>query len=144
MMFLCQLIATGNYPAVACRVVGVSIGLYNLWMDLGAIETSGERREFYENIKKAEAVAEVYAVQKWQQQMDKSYQAPRDFLARRFPKRWSERIEIAVVVRGELDEIMQRLRMSLPMDTYAQVMAALASDELFKAYMEVTEASDDE
>lgn len=140
---LANLIATGNYPQVAIRAVGISIHQFRTWMILGSQASEGAYRDFYNVIKDAEALAEMKMVKSWHDQMDKGYQAPRDFLARRFSSRWAERIELSVAVRGQLEEILSRLKVALPMEVFAQVAAALGSDETFAAYMDLRDAEED-
>lgn len=141
---LARLIAAGNYPDVACRGVGISPDTFKSWMTFGSAVADGPYKDFYEAIKTAEAISEMYAVQKWHEQLDRNYQAPRDFLARRFNKRWGEKIEIGVAVRTQLEEILTRLRVALPPETFAQVAGALGSDEVFVQYMEGRDSDADD
>lgn len=141
---LAKLIATGNYPEVACRGVGISPDTFKSWMTFGSAVADGPYKIFYDTIKQAEAIAEMYAVQKWHEQLDRNHQAPRDFLARRFTKRWGEKIEIGVAVRTQLEEILTRLRVALPPEVFAQVAGALGSDEVFVQYMEGRESDPDD
>lgn len=140
---LATLIATGNYPQVAIRAVGISTSQFRSWMILGSQASEGAYRDFYNVIKDAEAMAEMKMVKSWHDQMDKGYQAPRDFLARRFSSRWAERIELSVAVRSQLEEILSRLKVALPMEIFAQVAAALGSDETFAAYMDIQGVEDE-
>src|SRR5262249_55721086 len=58
-------------------------------MQRGEKASSGLFCEFCGAVKKAEADAEVRMVALWQKQIPENWQAARDFLARRFPERWS-------------------------------------------------------
>lgn len=140
---LATLIATGNYPQVAIRAVGISITEFRSWMTIGSQAKGGAYRDFYNAIRDAEAMAEMTMVKAWHDQLDKGYQAPRDFLARRFSSRWAERIELNVAVRNQLEEILTRLKVALPIDVFAQVAAALGSDETFAAYMDMRDEEDE-
>jgi hypothetical protein len=50
---------------------------------------------FFQQVKKAENTSEIRSVTQWQNAIkDGDWRAAKDFLARRFPDRWSPRIEI--------------------------------------------------
>jgi excisionase family DNA binding protein len=57
--------------------------------------------QFLEAVRQAEAEAEAHLVKSWQEQTPKNWRAARDFLARRFPMRWSERRLIEADVRAD-------------------------------------------
>jgi hypothetical protein len=143
---LCRLIATGNFPRTACKLLGINYKKYDEWMRLGSQDGDEDDiyHRFHAQIRQAEAAAEAFAVKKWTAQLDKNYQASRDFLARRFPTRWAEKIEVNMYMRSQLEEIISRLQMSLEPDTFTQVIAALASDQVFAGYMEVEQVVENE
>lgn len=85
-----QAIGAGNYYKAACRFGGVSYKVFREWMVKGEKAKSGKFRDFREAIRQAEAQAEVRAVAQWQSHMPDSWQASRDFLARRHPTRWMQ------------------------------------------------------
>jgi hypothetical protein len=88
---LCDAIAAGNHYKAACGYAGVSQKVYCEWMNRGAKEKRGTFREFRKAVLKARADAEVALVARWQKHTAESWQACRDLLARRFPKRWAKR-----------------------------------------------------
>jgi len=95
-------IAGGNYYEAACAYAGIDYQTFRNWMKMGEALASGEKKktrtnkkylEFFEVVQAAEARAEIRVVSQWQQQIPYSWQAARDFLARRFPERWKPREE---------------------------------------------------
>ena len=74
-------------------------------MERGARASSGEFREFWEELTRAEAEAEARMVAQWQAQIPQDWRAARDFLARRFPERWASKDKIDLEHSGE---VMQR------------------------------------
>lgn len=87
-------IAAGNYFEAACGAAGVPYNTFRRWMIKGKKARRGSFREFWEKVKKAEADAELAVVSKWQEHMPENWQACRDFLARRHPKRWCAKDEM--------------------------------------------------
>ena len=103
------LIAQGVFLRQACEFVGVSEqSIYN-WMARGSTELLRLENyprskplvkeaiyvEFFRQVKKAENTSEIRSVTQWQNAIkDGDWRAAKDFLARRFPDRWSPRIEI--------------------------------------------------
>ena len=92
-----QAISAGNYYEAACKFASIDYQTFRNWMKAGAETKKGERKktktnkrylEFFEAVEQAEALAEVRAVAQWQNHMPESWQASRDFLARRHPDRW--------------------------------------------------------
>jgi len=81
-------IGAGNYYEAACVFAGIDYSTFRHWMVKGEQAKSGQFKQFFEDVKEAEAKAEVRAVAMWQKQMPNSWQASRDFLARRHPTRW--------------------------------------------------------
>ena len=92
-----QAIAAGNYYKIACRFGNVSYKVFREWMIKGEKAKSGKFRDFRDAVRHAEARAEARAVHQWQKHMPNSWQASRDFLARRHPERWmpQERKQLA-------------------------------------------------
>lgn len=136
-----QVIALGNYPTVACQIVGIHISTYRLWMRRGedAYEETSPFRQFYTAVKEAEAISEGFAVEKWRKHMGTNYKAARDFLARRFSSRWGPTYKITIEVEKELTRLMEKLAEKLPQDIYQQVIVALAD-----AQEELSDDPDDE
>lgn len=86
-----QAISAGNYYEAACRYAGIDYRTFRLWMAKGEEARSGKFFQFFHAIRQAEARAEVRAVAQWQSHMPDSWQASRDFLARRHPQRWMQK-----------------------------------------------------
>lgn len=91
---LCDAIADGNYYQAACGVAGISYKVFRDWMKRGKRARQGQFREFRNAVLKAEADAEIRIVSQWQAHMPENWQACRDFLARRHPKRWCAKDEM--------------------------------------------------
>ena len=81
----------GLFPTTACRMCGLSPDVYDRWMQKGAEAKRGQYAEFYRDMRAAEAEAERFAVGAWRDQLEKSWQASRDFLKLRFTERWGGR-----------------------------------------------------
>ena len=82
-------IRQGSYYEPACRCAGVSYRSFRRWMKEGEAAKSGKFRQFWQDVTRAEAEAEIRIIEMWQEQMPRDWRACRDYLARRFPKRWS-------------------------------------------------------
>src|SRR5688500_14704222 len=85
---LVSAIASGNYLEPACAYAGIDYSTFRRWIERGEQAERGLYREFRDAIRRAEAEAEIRVVAHWQRQVPESWQASRDFLARRFPDRW--------------------------------------------------------
>ncbi len=103
------LIAQGIFVRQACEFVGISEQTIYNWMARGSaeilrLETNPRSKpikkeapyvSFFQQVKKAENTSEIRSVTQWQNAIkDGDWRAAKDFLARRFPDRWSPRIEI--------------------------------------------------
>lgn len=103
------LIAQGIFVRQACEFVGISEQTIYNWMARGSAEilrlennpkSKPLKKEapyisFFQQVKKAENTSEIRSVTQWQNAIkDGDWRAAKDFLARRFPDRWSPRIEI--------------------------------------------------
>jgi hypothetical protein len=84
----CGLVRDGNYTQAACAGVGISFATYRNWYNRGRKARKGPYLEFFEAVRLALAESEANVVRDWQAQIPENWQAARDFLARRFPKRW--------------------------------------------------------
>lgn len=89
-------ISGGAYNAVAARAVGISETTFYRWMEQGELdaelEEETEFRELWEQVKKAEAEAEVYAVAKViEAAQGGDWRAAMTYLERKYPKRWARR-----------------------------------------------------
>lgn len=94
-------IETGNYSKAAAAYAGITEQTYYAWLKRGEAEierlqqpyTRPRKREapyveFLNAVREAEAIAEITVVARWKEQIPESWQAARDFLARRYPDRW--------------------------------------------------------
>lgn len=63
--------------------------------------------EFLEAVTRAEAEAELRMIAQWQAQIPRDWRAARDFLARRFPKRWGPNARVEVDHYGELNQFQK-------------------------------------
>jgi transposase len=86
-----RLIEAGSYAEPAARAAGISASTFYSWMERGELEDDGIFREFREAIKRAEAEAEVRAVNVVTGAMPRSWQAAMTFLERKHPDRWGRR-----------------------------------------------------
>jgi transposase-like protein len=101
---LIQAIRIGNHYDTACKYAGITYQSFRNWMIKGeqaqhadpSALTDGDLDylAFYEAVQEAEANAEMVAVMRWREQMPSDWKAARDFLARRHPQRWGQRIEV--------------------------------------------------
>lgn len=91
---LCDAISAGNYYEAACGYAGVEYSTFRKWMRRGKKAKRGDFFQFFHAVRLAEASAEVSAVALWKSQMPENWQACRDFLARRHPKRWGPKEKI--------------------------------------------------
>lgn len=105
---LVRYISAGVYMRQACEFVGISEQTIYNWMGRGSteilrLEADSKARplakevlyvEFFKKIKRAENASEVRAVILWQEEIKGDWRAAKDFLARRFPDRWSPRLEV--------------------------------------------------
>jgi hypothetical protein len=81
-------IRAGNYAEQSGRAAGISPATYYRWMKAGEKAPRGQKRDFYEAVKSAEAEAEVYAVAIIRKAMADDWRAAAHYLERRYPKRW--------------------------------------------------------
>lgn len=109
-------LSTGAYIKQVCEFLNLGESTVHLWLSRGRAEKNrlesnprakmreSERPyvEFLDEVTKASNVAEIRAVGHWQNAMGKDWRAARDFLARRYPDRWSQKIELTGADGGPL------------------------------------------
>ena len=105
---LCHAIRQGNYVKVACASCGISMNSFYGWMKKG--EQPGCKPIYAKLVREvgmAESEIENKVVKCWVDKCPTDWQASRDFLARRFPQRWSnkERREITGADGGPIQSI---------------------------------------
>lgn len=81
-------IRAGSYAEPACRAAGISESTYYRWLQRGEAEEQGIYADFVRAVRRAEAEAEVQAVEFVQLHMPKDWRAAITFLERRYPSRW--------------------------------------------------------
>lgn len=86
-------IAAGNYVATAARAAGIDPRTVHRWLQRARTTDDAHARKFAERVNAASAQAENDAVRALTTAMTspRQWRAAAEFLARRFPERWSER-----------------------------------------------------
>lgn len=84
------LVKGGNYYSTACKACGISEATLCNWMARGREESSGIYFDFLGAMEQADADCESVLVEKWQMHMPDSPLAIKDFMERRFSKRWNK------------------------------------------------------
>lgn len=79
------LVRKGNFKNTAARAAGIHPDTLNEWIKRGNADEEGKFSEFSAALEEADAQAEVDAVAKWQKHHDKSPEAIKEYLRRRFP-----------------------------------------------------------
>lgn len=120
---ICDLVRNGNHLNVSAGECGVDPEVVYSWMTRGKEGKVGFE-EFYKRVTQAQAEHESRLVDLWQNHFDKDYKAIRDFMARRYPNRWSEKsrvehtgenggpikIDVASLSEEELDSMRQMVK----------------------------------
>lgn len=81
-------IRAGHYLETACKLTGIASETLRRWLVDGASAPDGPYRELYGAVVKAEAEAEGSSLRTWRRSKD--WKAHKEFLARRYRKRWGE------------------------------------------------------
>lgn len=87
-------IREGNYFVAACRAAGISELTGYEWLRRGTNRarnrpTNELFARFAKAVAEAEAAAELKIVGEWRSKVPGSWEAAKEFLARRYPERWS-------------------------------------------------------
>lgn len=126
-----QALRAGNYYKACCSYAGISEQTFRNWMIRGTAElervAESSRRsvrvreqpyaEFVRDVEVAEAEAEVRMVAQWQTHMPTTWQACRDFLARRFPERWAQQklaVDVNARVSGQVQFTTHQITVRVP------------------------------
>ena len=112
---------------------------FQSWMRIGKKSSVGIYKELYDRVLQADAAAESYALEKWRDHFDRDPKAAKEFLARRYPERWSERRYIKLAVDREMEQMLKELQQRLPEDVFLLVMNELASIDTEKSSVEAIE-----
>jgi len=123
-------IAAGAPLATACAYAGVDYSTFRRWLLRGKKERRGQYRDFWDAVEAAEARLEVRVVAEWQKHLPKKWEACRDFLARRFPERWSDSGKLQVAFHSEFDKMLADLERRLPLEVFSQVLDAIEQSVL--------------
>jgi hypothetical protein len=99
---ICQLISAGNYINTACRAAGIKEQTYLNWLKWGEEKKAGIYFEFFEAIKKAEAVAEARNVTIIQTAAKDSWQAAAWWLERKHPDDWGRKDQHKITAKESL------------------------------------------
>jgi len=105
-------IRAGSFYEIACKQAGISERTLRNWMNRGKKELervaqSPGRRvrrseriyvNFFKNVLEAEAFSEDELVKLWRRAAPKDWKAAAEFLARRFPERWSPTRKVQLTV----------------------------------------------
>lgn len=108
-----ECLGLGSNRANAAAAAGVGETTFYRWMERGEASSKGIFREFWEAVRAAELDAELTALRHWHTAMPNDWRACKEFLERRFPKRWGlkqagseagPRHEVYVVREDQLTE----------------------------------------
>jgi len=105
-------IRAGSYLEIVCQQAGISDDTYYEWMNRGKKELErvaqspgrrvrrSERKyvNFYLNVREAKAFSESELVKLWRRAAPKDWKAAAEFLARRYPERWSPTRKVQLTV----------------------------------------------
>lgn len=101
---ICSLIAGGNYITRACEAVGIHPDTHYEWMK--------KHTDYAEEIKKAEALSELWHVDNIKKASARSWQASAWYLERRYPERWGRQI-ILQNNESKLDKLIDGFRKAI-------------------------------
>ncbi|MBD2082267.1 hypothetical protein [Leptolyngbya sp. FACHB-17] len=105
---LLQAIRIGASLKTACAFVGIDYSTFRMWMQRGegTHKTRKSDRvyvEFVEAVRHVEAVLEVEMLTAWRSHTKENWKAAAEFLARRFPERWSPSATVRLLVDREVE-----------------------------------------
>lgn len=122
---ICDRIRGGNFVTVAVTQSGVSLAAHYKWMKRGKAEmesqssgndpdpSEAEYHKYFLAVERAKAECEADVVETWVNQLPDSWQACRDFLARRFSERWGSKDKLTVEAPDMLSMLKSRLEVVL-------------------------------
>jgi len=107
-------VKAGNYRDAAAAYAGVGRSTFFLWLKRGKEQKGRMYVELLQAIEQAELEAEASMVMVWRTHMKSDYRAIRDFLERRYQKRWTKTEKVvhegAVPVASEgSDSVLNRI-----------------------------------
>ena len=86
---LLEALRAGCFYETACASAGVSYETVRSWMRRGEEDGEGAYFEFLEAVEEAEAQLELELIGAWTEAARTDWRASMEFLARRYPDRWS-------------------------------------------------------
>jgi Transposase len=95
-----QSIRAGNHVEPACRAAGIAPSTFYSWLARGEREPAGIYGAFCEELRLAEAEAEVHAVALLRRAMPDDWRAALAYLERRHPDRWRRRTSTELTGKG--------------------------------------------
>ena len=95
-----EAIEAGNYASTAAESVGIGESTHYRWMKQGE-EGIEPYRGYWEAIKKAEAQAEMSAVQNIQTHSADNWTASAWYLERKFPDKWGRKDKLTQEISGK-------------------------------------------
>lgn len=95
-----EAIEAGNYASTAAESVGIGESTHYRWMKQGE-EGIEPYRGYWEAIKKAEAQAEMSAVQNIQTHAAENWTASAWYLERKFPDKWGRKDKLTQEISGK-------------------------------------------
>jgi hypothetical protein len=105
-----DLVRKGNFISTAARAARVHPDTVDNWIKRGMVEGKGKYFLFFTALEEADADAEINAVGRWVTHQDKSPEAIKEYLRRRFPH-WNvaDKAEIKQEVTEDKDVINARI-----------------------------------
>jgi transposase len=131
-------IAAGNFIQPACDYAGVSYFTVRKWVQRGEREGKGIYWQFAQELKEAQARAEVSLTATIKNATVDNWQAAGWLLSRRFPDRWSESSRVRLEVEKQLQSTLDALESQLPPELFAQVLVAMSAEHDGEAGPEAT------
>jgi hypothetical protein len=115
----------------ACESAGISRTVFAEWMTKGEAATAGEFRQFFEDVRTAEADAtKTYAALVLKAANAGDAKSAQWWLARRHPKEFGERTQIELKVAGEREAMLDAAKRILPDEQYRALLTELASRDV--------------
>lgn len=124
---LTEALENGNSLEPSCAYAGISYQTFRNWLERGESEGKGEYFEFFEEVQRAIATAEIKLVAKINQ--DKDWKSAAWILERRHSDRWAANQKIKVEVEKQMEAAIDILKAKLPPEIYDKVLEVWANTE---------------
>lgn len=119
---ICEMVRIGATHERAAVAAGVSIATFYNWKQRGKEEKTGIYAEFLESLEEAEAQGEVIHLST----IHKSgSEGSKWILAARHPERYGQQTRVNVLVKQELNGVLDALEAELTTEEYEKVLAIL-------------------